>query len=244
MMKIKKILLAQMLLFSLLLGAKAQVCNPVGRVLEENGGPVEEETLITSGESYTASAPLKVSFEANPNEEEGYTYAYEWVIYPADNPNEAVLRRFEPDTEYTFYDSGTFGVQLKITYTPLDGSSEPLEEEAEPLVIVISESSLKVPNAFSPNGDGVNDVFHITYQSLVKLDVAIFNRWGQRICQMNLSNIDQGWDGTHGGRDVKDGVYFIVVQAVGSDGIKYEVKQDINILRGLGGLNGGGSGGF
>ena len=187
---------------------------------------------------------MKVSFEANPNEQEGYTYAYEWVIYPADTPDEPLLRRFEPDTEYTFYDSGTFGVQLKITYTPEDGSAEPLEEEAEPIVIVISESSLKVPNAFSPNGDGVNDVFHITYQSLVKLEASIFNRWGQRLCQMNLSNIDQGWDGTHGGRDVKDGVYFIVVQAVGSDGIKYEVKQDINILRGLGGLNGGGSGGY
>lgn len=241
----KKVIFAALSLFLFALTSVcAQVGNPVGRVLEENGGPVEEETLITGGESYTASAPLKVSFEANPNEQEGYTYAYEWVIYPADTPDEPLLRRFEPDTEYTFYDSGTFGVQLKITYTPEDGSAEPLEEEAEPIVIVISESSLKVPNAFSPNGDGVNDVFHITYQSLVKLEASIFNRWGQRICQMNLSNIDQGWDGTHGGRDVKDGVYFIVVQAVGSDGIKYEVKQDINILRGLGGLNGGGSGGY
>ncbi|MBR6588921.1 MAG: gliding motility-associated C-terminal domain-containing protein [Bacteroidaceae bacterium] len=241
----KKVIFAALFLFLFALtSVSAQVGNPVGRVLEENGGPVEEETLITGGESYTASAPLKVSFEANPNEQEGYTYAYEWVIYPADTPDEPLLRRFEPDTEYTFYDSGTFGVQLKITYTPEDGSAEPLEEEAEPIVIVISESSLKVPNAFSPNGDGVNDVFHITYQSLVKLEASIFNRWGQRICQMNLSNIDQGWDGTHGGRDVKDGVYFIVVQAVGSDGIKYEVKQDINILRGLGGLNGGGSGGY
>lgn len=241
----KKVIFAALSLFLFALTSVcAQVGNPVGRVLEENGGPVEEETLITGGESYTASAPLKVSFEANPNEQEGYTYAYEWVIYPADTPDEPLLRRFEPDTEYTFYDSGTFGVQLKITYTPEDGSAEPLEEEAEPIVIVISESSLKVPNAFSPNGDGVNDVFHITYQSLVKLEASIFNRWGQRLCQMNLSNIDQGWDGTHGGRDVKDGVYFIVVQAVGSDGIKYEVKQDINILRGLGGLNGGGGGGY
>lgn len=233
----KTIILATLfLILATLTGAKAQVGNPVGRVLEENGGPVEEETLINGGESYTASAPLKVSFEANPEEKEGYTYAYEWVIYPADTPEEAILRRFEPETEYTFYESGTFGVQLKITYTPDDGSAEPMEEEAEPIMIVISESSLKVPNAFSPNGDGVNDVFHITFQSLVKLEASIFNRWGQRICQMNLSNIDQGWDGTHGGKDVKDGVYFIVVEALGSDGIKYNVRSDINILRGQGGL--------
>ena len=62
-------------LFSLIV-AKAQVSNPIGRVLEENGGPVEEDTLITGGESYTASAPLKVSFEAQQDEQEGYTYAY------------------------------------------------------------------------------------------------------------------------------------------------------------------------
>ena len=116
---------------------------------------------------------------------------------------------------------------------------EEREEEAEPIMIVISESSLKVPNAFSPNGDGVNDVYHITFQSLVKLELAIFNRWGQRVCERNLSNIDQGWDGTFGGKGVKDGVYFVVVQAIGSDGIKYNIRRDINILRGQGGLNGG-----
>ena len=237
-MKKKQIYLTLFLILCTL-GAQAQVANPIGRVLEENGGPVEEETLITSGDSYTASAPLKVSFEANPTEEEGYTYAYEWIIYPADNPDEPLLRRFEPETEYTFYDSGTFGVQLKITYTSIDGSSTPIDEESEPIMIVISESSLKVPNAFSPNGDGVNDVYYITFQSLVKLELSIFNRWGQRICERNLSNIDQGWDGTFGGKDVKDGVYFVVVQAIGSDGIKYNIRRDINILRGQGGLNGG-----
>lgn len=243
-MKKKTTFFTLFFLLFMLIGVNAQVSNPIGRVLEENGGPVEEETLITTGESYTASAPLKVSFEAQPDEQEGYTYAYEWIIYPADAPEEPLLRRFEPDTEYTFYDSGTYGVQLKITYTPDDGSAEPLEEESDPIMIVISESSLKVPNAFSPNGDGVNDVYHITFQSLVKLNASIFNRWGQRICQMNLSNINQGWDGTHGGKDVKDGVYFIVVEAVGSDGIKYNIRRDINLLRGQGGLNGGGGGGY
>lgn len=243
-MKKKTTFFTLFFLLFMLIGANAQVSNPIGRVLEENGGLVEEETLITTGESYTASAPLKVSFEAQPDEQEGYTYAYEWIIYPADAPEEPLLRRFEPDTEYTFYDSGTYGVQLKITYTPDDGSAEPLEEESDPIMIVISESSLKVPNAFSPNGDGVNDVYHITFQSLVKLNASIFNRWGQRICQMNLSNINQGWDGTHGGKDVKDGVYFIVVEAVGSDGIKYNIRRDINLLRGQGGLNGGGGGGY
>lgn len=239
----KQIFLTLVLFFVSHLALQAQVANPTGKILEENGGSTEEETILAAGDSYTASAPLKMLFEANATEQDGHTYNYEWVIFPADNPSSPILRRFEPDTEYTFYDSGTFGVQLRVTYTS-EGLAEPLEEEYDPITIIISESSLNVPNAFSPNGDGINDVFRVTYKSLIEFNAYIFNRWGQRIYSWNLSNIDEGWDGTKGGTPVKDGVYFIVIQARGSDGVDYEVKQDINILRGQGGLNGGVEGGF
>ncbi|MBQ8592810.1 MAG: gliding motility-associated C-terminal domain-containing protein [Bacteroidaceae bacterium] len=215
---------------------KAQVASPEVEILEENGAAVTEETLLYPSDSYTASAPLRVSFKANAQEQEGYTYAYEWLLYATDTPETPLLRRYEPETEYTFYDSGTFSAKLFVTYTNIESGGEPMTEESEPVTIVISESSLKVPNAFSPNGDGVNDIFKVTYKSLIKFEANIFNRWGQRMYSWNLSNIDAGWDGTHGGNQVKDGVYFIVIEAVGSDGIKYEIKQDINILRGQGGL--------
>ena len=238
----KQILFTLILYFVSNWAIQAQVTSPTGKILEENGKTPDEETILAAGDSYTASAPLKMLFEANATEQDGYTYNYEWVIFPADNPSSPILRRFEPATEYVFYDSGTFGIQLRVSYTT-DGLAEPLEEEYDPITIVISESSLKVPNAFSPNGDGINDVFRVTYKSLIEFKANIFNRWGQRIYSWNLSNIDEGWDGTKGGTPVKDGVYFIVVQARGSDGIEYEIKQDINILRGQGGLNGGGGGG-
>ena len=41
-----------------------------------------------------------------------------------------------------------------------------------------------------------------------------------------------GWDGTYEGTPVKDGVYFVVVQALGADGIKYDIRQAVNLLRG------------
>lgn len=211
-----------------------QVASPMGVVLEENGSVPEDSVILSPTESYTASAPLKMEFKANANEKEGFTYAYEWLIYPADTPNLPLLRRFEPDTEYTFYESGAFGVKLKVTYTDLE-TNVALDEESDPITIVISESSLKVPNAFSPNDDGVNDVFHVTYKSLVEFEAYIFNRWGQRIYEWRFADIDKGWDGTFNGSPVKDGVYFIVVKAKGSDGVTYNIKQDINILRGLNG---------
>lgn len=238
-MKIRKITLG--LFFAALfvsLTAQAQEASPTATILEENGELVEEPTILSGGDSYTASAPLVVKFQANVEEKEGYTYAYEWSIYPMDTPEAPLLRRYEADTEYTFTASGTFGIRFYITYSTGEGETE-LEEEYDPITIVISESSLHVPNAFSPNGDGINDVFKVSYKSLVKFDAYIFNRWGQRLYHWGLSDIDNGWDGTYNGSQVKDGVYFIVVNAVGSDGVKYNVKQDVNILRGYTGSSSG-----
>ena len=68
-------------------------------------------------------------------------------------------------------------------------------------MIRITESELKVPNAFSPNGDGVNDVFRVKHKSLVRFNAYVFNRWGQELYRWGLQNIDAGWDGTaHGKR--------------------------------------------
>ena len=50
---------------------------------------------------------------------------------------------------------------------------------------------------------------------------------------MKLEDIDNGWDGRHGGKYVKDGVYFLNINAVGSDGIKYKIKKAINVLKGF-----------
>jgi gliding motility-associated-like protein len=101
------------------------------------------------------------------------------------------------------------------------------------MTITISESSFSCPNAFSPNGDGINDVFKFNYKSIIKFEAVIFNRWGQKIHTLNMDDIDEGWDGRQGGNYVKDGVYFININAVGSDGIKYEIKKAINVLKGF-----------
>lgn len=76
-----------------------------------------------------------------------------------------------------------------------------------------------VPNAFSPNGDGVNDrFFFLSDNQLEDVNFEVFNRWGTKIFSfnekaLNLSVLTQdvansiGWDGTYKGKTVKDGVY-------------------------------------
>ena len=114
-------------------------------------------------------------------------------------------------------------------------------------------SQLTFPNAFSPNGDGINDVYKIYVRSIVSMNVAIFNRWGQTIKTMSgkmdellpsdaEAEADGGymlelWDGTYRGDVVNDGVYYINVQAIGAGGKKYDKRADINVLKGLGSGN-------
>ena len=89
-----------------------------------------------------------------------------------------------------------------------------------------------MPNGFSPNGDGINDIYKAKkgWQSIVDFHAYIFNRWGQKLYEWTDPN--GGWDGTFHGKDVKEGVYFCLVKAKGADGRNYHIKTDVNLLRG------------
>ena len=94
-----------------------------------------------------------------------------------------------------------------------------------------NESKLVMPNAFSPNGDGRNDVYQpIEYKNLVEFHAYIYNRWGQKL--FTWSNPAEGWDGTLNGKPVKDGVYYVLVKARGTDNVVYNIRKDVNLLRG------------
>ena len=96
---------------------------------------------------------------------------------------------------------------------------------------VVLTSTLIMPNAFSPNNDQINDVYKVKeYQNIVEFRATIFNRWGQKLYEW--SNIEGGWDGTYRGKDVKQGTYFVLVKARGADGQTYNIRKDVNLLRG------------
>lgn len=189
----------------------------------------EDYVEMTPGESQTAPAPLDISCAANV-EAEGYSYVCEWRIYDSDEGEDSPLvTRFDDDTSYTLTASGGYGVKLYITFS-LDGDT--VEYESEAFSIVISESSLSCPDGFSPNGDGINDTYNITCESIVNIHGVIFNRWGKVLHTITLDNLADGWDGMVGGKAVKDGVYFLNLDATGSDGLHYKIKKAINVLKG------------
>ncbi len=192
---------------------------------------VEEEEIEDA--SSGKNAPLVAHFAANPSDVGDYTARYEWKIYRAEEKDAPIVHRFEEEIDYTFTESGTFYVQLYATFVlNTDTISFPEEGEENPFVVAISESKLEMPNAFSPNGDGFNDVYKAKdgYQSIVSFKATIFNRWGQKI--YSWDDPAGSWDGKWHGKTVKDGVYFVVVDAKGADGHHYKIRRDVNVITG------------
>ncbi len=176
---------------------------------------------ITMTEGFTENAPLHVRLLSNPAGLES-TASIEWHI--TNQATGTSITRYEQDTEVDLTESGKTLITVQVR------TDNEISEQAS-LTIVLSESYLKMPNAFSPNGDGVNDIFRAKqdYKSIVEFHAYIFNRHGQKL--YDWTNIDEGWDGTYNGHPVKDGVYYVYVKARGADGVEYNIRRDVNLLR-------------
>ncbi|MBO4875524.1 MAG: gliding motility-associated C-terminal domain-containing protein [Bacteroidales bacterium] len=100
-------------------------------------------------------------------------------------------------------------------------------------ICVDKESSLEVPNIFSPNGDGINDYFQVKAESLDTFHGKILNRYGRVVYEWtDWENEDAGWDGRlNGSTKATPGVYYYIIDAVGLDGHPYNPEGALHLVR-------------
>lgn len=192
---------------------------------------VLQDGVWSEVEEYNGDAPLEARFEAQVEDLGDYTALYEWRFVRVGETS-PLLKRFAAVTEYVFRESGAYDVKLLVNF--VKAHSDTLRYEMDvPFRVSIAESRLEVPNAFSPNGDGINDVLKVKggYQSIVKFRAMVFNRGGRKLYEWN--DISQGWDGKYKGHDVPDGAYYLLLTAHGADGRVYRVKKTVSLLRGF-----------
>lgn len=91
--------------------------------------------------------------------------------------------------------------------------------------------SFWVPTAFTPNGNGENDVFYVRGLGIKDFELGIFNRWGEQIYYSK--KIDQGWDGTRpiGGEELPAGAYVYYIKGTLTNGDPVDAKGLINLIR-------------
>ena len=80
--------------------------------------------------------------------------------------------------------------------------------------------ALYSPNAFSPDGDGINDFFKVSGQGMIDFVIQIYNRWGQMVYKS--TDLSQGWDGTFKGKNLPTGSYVYKIKTS-----KYGVEQKL-----------------
>jgi gliding motility-associated-like protein len=77
---------------------------------------------------------------------------------------------------------------------------------SDTVTVIVKDSILiYIPNIFTPNGDGINDVFLVNANAVKDFYMVIFNRWGEKVFEAN--SINAGWNGTRNGKELEVGVY-------------------------------------
>jgi gliding motility-associated-like protein len=86
-----------------------------------------------------------------------------------------------------------------------------------------------LPNVFTPNGDGNNDILFAYGKGIVSLSFKIYNRWGNKVFETN--EINQGWDGTHNGTEQNTAVFVYVVEATFLNGKTVTQSGDVSLVK-------------
>lgn len=128
--------------------------------------------------------------------------------------------------DVTFNDTGTYTVEIKdgfcTCYDTMRVSLKPCG------------CDFFFPNAFSPNGDGLNDFFLPKFflehcNGLEEFQMQIFNRWGERVYIGTETH--KGWDGRYMGAYADNGVYMFLIRYRDRNGISYSKKGDLILVR-------------
>ena len=216
-------------------GEKGEKSNELNRATDQK--------CITATTSDDYSGALEVAFYANPTPSI-HPIFFRFDIYKS---NQLIATRTDPEIRYSFAEPGQYRVVCNV-------NSAACSLDSMEMKVNISESYLRVPNVFTPDGNGKNDEFRVSYRSLREFHCWVYNRWGKLVYEW--TDPARGWDGTINGRKAAEGAYFYVIRAMGTDAAKdakyvglkasykkntkrqdesvigvYQLSGDINLLR-------------
>jgi gliding motility-associated-like protein len=135
------------------------------------------------------------------------------------------------DVTWTATQPGEFVVQLTTTTTGGCSATDTV------LIVVMSRSEVFIPNVFSPDGDGSNDIWTIQAQGVSDVEILIFDRWGNEISSRQVATPPAdfripAWDGKHtNGQFVPEGVFVYMVRFRTLEGAEQERAGTITVVR-------------
>jgi gliding motility-associated-like protein len=121
---------------------------------------------------------------------------------------------------------------VMTTYTVMAVGNNGCIDTASVTIDVAHDDDIFIPSGFTPNGDGLNDVFRVSNSSFFRLvQMSVFNRWGELVYHTETGNNSTGWDGTFKGKIAETGSYNYLIILSKSDGKKQSYKGDLTLIR-------------
>jgi len=109
----------------------------------------------------------------------------------------------EKNPRFIFRDTGTYQIILTVS------NNDDCFAHYDTIITIIPDIEVFIPNAFSPNGDGINDLFPLLDDRVDEYELFIYNRWGEKMFETQQSDL---WDGTFRGERLPAGVYFVILR--------------------------------
>ncbi len=156
----------------------------------------------------------------------------EWEYIAEGNEQFITIGNFDDDqntiTINTF--NYNFGVEKSAYYLIDEVSIYRCNDTLPPPPPIPPEQYVNLPNAFSPNADGENDVFRVLgADKISEMELRVFNRWGQEVFYTNQK--ETGWDGTFKGQPAPTGVYAYTLVATLTNGEVITKKGNVTLKR-------------
>lgn len=174
---------------------------------------VNPVTADISADPIVGSSPLDVSFTNNS------TNASTWLW----DFGNGTIANTQTVTNQVYTNSGSYTAYLTVT----NGSC--MDVDSVVIVVLEEEPTLYVPNAFTPNGDSINDFFRVGATNIIDFNIIIFDRWGLKLYESN--DLYPGWDGKVNGNVICDGVYFYLIEATGIDKVKIKKQGTVTLFK-------------
>jgi gliding motility-associated-like protein len=134
------------------------------------------------------------------------------------------------------FDSVFWNTGAAVNPTEIDGSIAPVIFKGYKIgcyrvdsINLILDCEIYIPTAFSPNNDGLNDLFGLMPINISTLDLRIFNRWGELVFE--TSDLAKGWDGTYKGQPCQMDNYVYYATGVKKDNKSFSIKGSFLLLR-------------
>jgi gliding motility-associated-like protein len=150
------------------------------------------------------------TYSSNASEDGIYTWLYNGMVFNGE------------DLTITWTEPGFYTIEVQFESSNCLSSIQYYEV----LIKSCPKTGLSIPNAFTPNRDGINDSFFALGENITDIRLLIFNRWGE-----NLFNSNTGWDGTYRNELCPEGVYVYVISWVDSQNLSHKEIGKVVLLR-------------